>query len=90
MIQLLVNAQRKLNASQQTMSDDLQCDIALMEGISIIKVRWPVARTQLGRDLHQFESDASQYTSGGQTSQQDVATDISTLATDCGVAGSGS
>jgi hypothetical protein len=86
LIQLLVKAQGKLDASQQTINDDLLYNIALAEGIAVVKVRWPVAGTQLGRDLHQFQSDASQYTSGGLASQQAAATDISTLATDCGVA----
>lgn len=86
MIQDLVTAEQKLDSSQQTINDDVQYDIALAEGIAIIRAdRWPATGSQLDQDLHQFESDASQFTSGGQGSQQDVAADISDLQTDCNI-----
>jgi hypothetical protein len=87
-IQVLDTAEEKLDASQQTINADVQYDIALAEGIAIINAdRWPATGSQLNQDLHQFESDASQFTSGGQVSQQDVAADISALEADCDIPG---
>jgi hypothetical protein len=85
-----VKGQGKLDTSQQTLSDDELYIVALEEGIAVIRAeRWPAAGTQLGSDLHQFESDASQFTSGDLAVQQNVTTDISALAADCGIAASG-
>ena len=90
-IQLLVTAQNKLSASQQTTQDDELYIVSLDEGIAIIKGRgWSLSDTQLGSDLSQFQSDASQFTNGNVASQSQVAADIVTLAADCGVATSGS
>ena len=90
-IQLLVTAQNKLNASQQTVKDDELYLLSLDEGMVIIKARgWSLSGNQLGSDLTQFEGDASQFTNGDVASQSQVATDIVTLAADCGVASNGS
>ncbi len=90
MIQDLVNAQGKLNASQQTSSDDEMYVIALEEGIAIVQSeRWPAVGTQLGSDLHQFESVTSQFTGGDLAVQENVAADISALADDCDIAANG-
>jgi hypothetical protein len=90
-IQLLMTAQDKLNASQQTVKDDELYLVSLDEGIAIIKARgWSLSGDQLGSDLSQFESDGSKFTNGDVASQSQVATDIVTLAADCGLASSGS
>lgn len=90
-IQLLVTAQNKLTASQQTTQDDVLYVVSLDEGIAIIKAHgWSLSGNQLGSDLTQFEGDASQFTNGDVASQSQVATDIVTLAADCGIASSGS
>jgi hypothetical protein len=88
-IQLLETAQQKFDASQQTVSDGVQYDVSLASAIAIINAeRWPDTGT-LGQDLHQFDSDANQYTSGDVSDQLTVATDVTALAADCGVIGGG-
>ncbi|MGD0556479.1 MAG: hypothetical protein ABSA93_16070 [Streptosporangiaceae bacterium] len=89
MIQLILAAQQKLDASQQTTSDDELYVISINEGIAIAYANhWPDTGA-LGHDLHQFASDATQFTNGNVAQQLAVATDITTLAADCGVTGGG-